>query len=63
MSFTITVPTTAEVTSRRNNRDAVRNSQMIRGDATIAILSRSTNDSETKATLACVLPWGNVTLI
>lgn len=50
--------TNSEVSARRINRDSINNS-LIRSDAAVAVLSKSNdrNESETRATLACVLPW------
>lgn len=50
--------TNSEVSDRRNHRDTVRNPR-IRSDAAVAILNKSTQESDAKATLACVLPWGH----
>lgn len=50
--------TNSEVSDRRNHRDTVHSSH-IRNDAAVAILSKSTQDTDAKATLACVLPWGH----
>lgn len=43
--------------ARRGQREVVR--AEVRSDAAVAVLSKSTRDSDTKATLACVLPWGH----
>lgn len=51
-------PTNSEVSSRRGHRDEVRGPE-VRSDAAVAVLSKSTRDSDAKATLACVLPWGH----
>lgn len=48
-------PTPSEISARRGQRETVRPS--LRNDAAVAILSKSTHDSDAKATLACVLPW------
>lgn len=37
----------------------MRTAQNVRSDAAVAILSKSTHDTDAKATLACVLPWGH----
>lgn len=53
----LSAATTNEVSARRNH-DVVRNSH-IRNDTAVAILNKRTRDTDAKATLACVLPWGH----
>lgn len=47
------------MSARKNRNSRIYNDQ-VRSDAAIAILSKNANaDSDSKGTLACVLPWGH----
>lgn len=51
--------TTTEMSERRRKAQSQYNDQ-VRSDAAIAVLNKNTNsDSDSKGTLACVLPWGH----
>lgn len=46
------------MSDRRNHQDTVRSSR-VRNDAAVAVLVKGNENSDAKATLACVLPWGH----
>lgn len=58
-SIYATAATTTEMSERRRKINSQYNDQ-VRSDAAIAVLNKNSNcDSDSKGTLACVLPWGH----
>lgn len=56
--YDLTAATNSEVSARRCNRENLHNTE-VRSDAAVAVLSKTNNDSDSKGTLACALPWGH----
>lgn len=57
MEFLYLAPTCTEISERKHQRSTVTN-PLVKSDAAIAILTKGTS-SDSRATLACVLPWGH----